>query len=62
MAHPEKLSANGWGTPVVLFARNKLCAIVQSEIDLSTDNMLETLLSKNIRLGTSTPKADPSDD
>ena len=62
MAHPEKLSANGWGTPVVLFARNKLCAIVQSEIDLSTDNMLETLLSKNIRLGTSTPKADPRGD
>ena len=62
MAHPEKLSANGWGTPVVLFARNKLCAIVQLEVDLSTDNMLETLLSKNIRLGTSTPKADPSGD
>lgn len=62
MAHPEKLAARGWGTPVVLFARNKLCAIAQPEVDLSTENMLESLLDKDIRVGTSTPKADPSGD
>lgn len=62
MAHPEKLAKKGWGTPVVLFARNKLCAIAQPDVDLTTGNMLETLLSKNIRVGTSTPKADPSGD
>ena len=62
MVHPEKLAANGWGAPVVLFARNKLCAIAQPEVDLTTENMRETLLNKDIRVGTSTPKSDPSGD
>lgn len=62
MAHPEKLAASGWGAPVVLFARNKLCAIAQPGTDVTTENMLETLLNKDIRVGTSTPKADPSGD
>jgi ABC-type molybdate transport system substrate-binding protein len=62
MAHPEKLAANGWGGPVVLFARNQLCALAQSDISATTDNLLDTLMDKNVRLGTSTPKADPSGD
>jgi ABC-type molybdate transport system substrate-binding protein len=62
MAHPEKLAANGWGSPVVLFARNQLCTLAQSEVLVSSDNLLATLLDKNVRVGTSTPKADPSGD
>jgi molybdate transport system substrate-binding protein len=62
MAHPEKLASSGWGGPVVLFARNQLCALAQPDVEVRTDNLLDTLMNKNIRVGTSTPKADPSGD
>ncbi len=62
MKHPESLAAKGWGSPVVLFARNKLCALAQPDVAVTTSNLLDTLLDENIRLGTSTPKADPSGD
>ncbi len=62
MAHPEKLVSGGWGSPVVLFARNQLCALAQPYVNLTTDNLLNTLMDKNIKVGTSTPKADPSGD
>lgn len=62
MKHPEKLAAAGWGRPVVLFARNTLCAIAQPELKVTTTNLLEVLLDEKVRVGTSTPKADPSGD
>lgn len=62
MAHPETLAMKEWGSPVVLFARNKLCAIAQPEVELTTATLLDTLMDENVRLGTSTPKADPSGD
>lgn len=62
MAHPEKLASTGWGGPVVLFTRNQLCALAQPEVEVTTENFLNTLLDKNVRVGTSTPKADPSGD
>lgn len=62
MNHPESLAAKGWGGPVVLFTRNKLCALAQPDIAVTTDNLLETLLDEKVHLGTSTPKADPSGD
>ena len=62
MAHPEKLASGGWGSPVVLFARNQLCALAQPDVAVTTDNFFNTLLDKNVRVGTSTPKADPSGD
>jgi molybdate transport system substrate-binding protein len=62
MDHPEKLASGRWGGPVVLFARNQLCALAQPDVEATTDNLLNTLLDKNIRVGTSTPKADPSGD
>ena len=62
MLHPEKLASNGWGGPVVLFARNKLCALAQPDIEVTTDNLYHVLMDKKIRVGTSTPKADPSGD
>ena len=62
MAHPKNLASQGWGSPVVLFARNKLCALAQPDVDVTTDNLLATLMNENVRLGTSTPKADPSGD
>jgi molybdate transport system substrate-binding protein len=62
MAHPEKLASGGWGSPAVLFARNQLCALAQPDVEVTTDNLFNTLMDKNVRVGTSTPKADPSGD
>lgn len=62
MQHPEKLAAAGWGRPVVLFTRNSLCALAQPEVEVTSASLLEVLLSKAVRVGTSTPKADPSGD
>jgi len=62
MAHPQKLASDGWGSPVVLFARNQLCALAQPDVEVTTETLLNNLLDKNIRVGTSTPKADPSGD
>ena len=62
MNHPEALATKGWGGPVVLFARNKLCALAQPDIAATTGNLLGTLTDKKVRVGTSTPKADPSGD
>ncbi|MGH6945059.1 MAG: molybdate ABC transporter substrate-binding protein [Geminicoccaceae bacterium] len=62
MAHPQALMAKGLGGPVALFARNRLCALAQPEIEVSTATLLDSMLDEEIRIGTSTPKADPSGD
>jgi ABC-type molybdate transport system substrate-binding protein len=62
MAHPHKLASGQWGGPVVLFTRNQLCGLAQPAVKVTSDNFLNTLLSKQVRVGTSTPKADPSGD
>ncbi|MEQ9609980.1 MAG: molybdate ABC transporter substrate-binding protein [Kiloniellaceae bacterium] len=62
MKHPETLMKAGRGGPVALFARNKLCALAQPALAVSTETLLDVLLDPALRLGTSTPKADPSGD
>ncbi len=62
MEHPTALAAKGWGGPVVAFTRNKLCALTQSEVEVTPANLLDILVDERFRLGTSTPKADPSGD
>jgi len=62
MANPEKLAARGWGNPVVLFTRNQLCVLSQPEVAVTTDSLYITLMDEKVRVGTSTPKADPSGD
>lgn len=62
MAHPRKLAAAGIGGPVMLFARNRLCALVQPGLAVTSETLLEVMLRPEVRLGTSTPKADPSGD
>jgi molybdate transport system substrate-binding protein len=62
MAHPQSLAKAGMASPVVLFARNRLCALVKPGLAVTADNLLERMLSTDIKLGTSTPKADPSGD
>ena len=62
MEHPEKLASIGWGSPAVLFVRNQLCALAQPDVEVTTDNLLNTLMNEKVRVGTATPKADPSGD
>ncbi|TVP15088.1 molybdate ABC transporter substrate-binding protein [Shewanella sp. KCT] len=62
MKHPTTLSQASRSGDVVMFARNKLCALAQPEVELSSDTLLTQILNSKIRLGTSTPKADPAGD
>ena len=62
MGHPATLMTAGWGGPVVLFARNRLCALVQPHVKAGPETLLDILLDPAVRLGTSTPEADPSGD
>ena len=62
MKHPEMLKNAGKSGSVVMFARNKLCAIAQPEVDVTADTLLNTMLDSSIKVGISTPKADPSGD
>ncbi len=60
--HPQRLAAaGGWQAPVV-FARNQLCALTSDRVDAAPDTLLATMLRPDVRVGTSTPRADPSGD
>ena len=62
MTHPQALAETGKSGPVVLFARNRLCALVRPGLGVTTANLLDRMLEPEVKLGTSTPKADPSGD
>jgi ABC-type molybdate transport system substrate-binding protein len=62
MEHPLALAASRKSGPVVLFARNRLCALVRPGLDVSPATLLERMLDPGVKLGTSTPRADPSGD
>ena len=63
MKHPKTLADAGRAAGTVrMFARNQLCAIARDDVDVTTDTLLERMLDEKIRVGTSTPKADPSGD
>lgn len=60
--HPQRLAARGgWVAPQV-FTRNSLCALTAAHINATPDTLLATLLRTDVRLGISTPRADPSGD
>src|SRR5262245_52418261 len=60
--HPQRLAnAGDWEAPVV-FTRNALCALAAPQVDASPQTLLATMLRPDVRLGTSTPGADPSGD
>jgi molybdate transport system substrate-binding protein len=46
----------------VLFARNRLCALVRPGLALEPATLLDRMLDPNMKLATSTPRADPSGD
>lgn len=61
MEHPEAVGRER-GRPHVLFARNRLCAVARPGLDVSSETLLEVMLDPAVRLGTSTPRADPAGD
>eukprot|EP01136_Pigoraptor_vietnamica_P009920 Opistho-1_new@46957 len=62
MDHPQRLAqAGGWQAPAV-FALNQMCALAAPSVEISPDTLLDAMLRPTVRVGTSTPKADPSGD
>jgi molybdenum ABC transporter molybdate-binding protein len=62
MEHPQALNDEKKSGPVARFARNTLCALVKPGLKIDTASLLDRMLDPGIKLGTSTPKADPSGD
>jgi len=62
MGHPLKLLAEGRATRVDMFTRNALCAFALPKVGLTPANFVDRLLDREVKLGTSTPKADPAGD
>jgi molybdate transport system substrate-binding protein len=62
MGQPRALQNAGKAGPVVLFARNRLCALARPNLAVTPETFLAVMLDPAVRLGTSTPKADPSGD
>ncbi len=62
MEHPQALAAAGRAAPPQAFASNRLCALAPAEAGVTSANLVERLLDPAVRVGTSTPKADPAGD
>ncbi len=62
MEHPLALAADKRSGPVALFARNRLCALARPGLEVTSASLLDRMLDPQVKLGTSTPKADPSGD
>lgn len=62
LRHPRSLAAAGKAGPVVLFARNRLCALAAPRLEVAGATLVDRMLDPAVRLGTSTPGADPSGD
>jgi ABC-type molybdate transport system substrate-binding protein len=60
--NPEALAKAGRAGSVTSFARNALCAFTRPEAAATTETLLARMLDPAVKLGTSTPKADPSGD
>ena len=62
LGNAQALARAGRAAPTVVFARNRLCALVAPNVDVAPDTLLDRMLDPKVKLGTSTPKADPSGD
>lgn len=62
MDHPRALADAGKAQPVQAFARNALCALAAPGFELRGKTLAQRLLDADVKVGTSTPKADPSGD
>jgi molybdenum ABC transporter molybdate-binding protein len=62
IGNAQKLIDAKRAATVVLFARNRLCGMAKPSVGLTTDTFLDKILDPSVKLGTSTPKADPGGD
>jgi molybdate transport system substrate-binding protein len=62
MEHPQALVSAGRAQGVRAFTRNALCALAAPGFDMKGRPLAQRLLDADVKLGTSTPKADPSGD
>jgi molybdate transport system substrate-binding protein len=62
LPHAQTLTDAGISGPSVLFTRNALCVVTDAASALDSGNMVATLLKPEIKIGTSTPTADPAGD
>ena len=62
MEHPQALHEAGLASPVRRFATNAMCVLVRPGVDATADNLIACMLDPALKLGTSTPRADPSGD
>ena len=62
MEHPQALAAAGRAAPPQAFASNRLCALAAPTLDVSSATLIDRLLDPAVRVGTSTPRADPAGD
>ena len=60
-AQPQAVVAAKGGL-VVPFARNRMCVVAPSRLGLTAGNLLDRMLSPELRLAASTPGADPGGD
>lgn len=62
MEHPEALVAAWRAGSVAAFARNALCLLASPSFSLQGKPLAGRLLDADVKVGTSTPRADPSGD
>ena len=62
MDQARRLTAGHPERSVINFTRNRLCALARKSVGLTADNMLDRMLDPAVRVGTSTPGADPGGD
>ncbi len=62
MRYPQALHEAGASGRVRHFARNELCALARPGLDVTAERLLDRMLDPQVKLGTSTPRADPSGD
>lgn len=62
MAQPEALAAEKPDRMVIMFTRNRMCALGRQSLGLTPTNLLDRMLDPSVRLATSTPGADPGGD
>ncbi|WP_158810174.1 substrate-binding domain-containing protein [Beijerinckia sp. L45] len=61
-AQPKALAATKPQSLIVPFVRNRMCVLAKSSVGLTAANLLDKLLTPDLRLATSTPVADPGGD
>lgn len=62
MEHPQALATAGRAAAPQRFARNAMCALARPGLVLNADTVTALLLDPALKLGTSTPGADPAGD